>query len=668
VIGVLLIAVAVGTALLLAATARLTSLVSTLLAAYLAFVSELVVVVLMLSPFRGVNRWGLAVAEVVLLALALGGWYLRGRPGLPLAAARPALAEIARRRLTVVFLCAVAVLLGYELVLALAVPVNNFDSLWYHLPRAIAWLQHGGWFWIPNAPSDILNTRQPVAEQELLFLLAATGKTSLFALPQYMAGLALLLAVYGSSRRLGYSAPAAACAMALLATFSLVSLEASTAQNDLVAASFPAIAACLLLGSSRSEHVLAGAALGIGLGVKLTTLFVWPVLVLLAVVRGRGPALRAAVGAVAGFVVVGMWGYGLNLVHTGRVLGQGRFQLDVSASPGWPRSGVTALDLLYETMDLSVLSDRRIHLLAIAGVVVFLAVAAWGLRRAWLRWAVEGGRAAVPFVAPLVVLGAAGVLAWLGRRWGYPIRGSGAEVGPPNRAAAEDYSAFGPIGAVVVLGVSVLAIADYGRRRVDARYLALALAFPTYFALIALELSFNIFVTRFLLVPVVLTAPLFGRLFRSRVTIAAYLVAASIVGGLVIVGDDTKSLTGTFRAPWNLNQAGALRAAGIPDVAGALEAYDRLVPPRACVGAVLGGNEPSAVLAGLPDLRHRVIYLSVDGPLVDDALRAGLFYVVISTGTDRTAADVFRNAGWRIQPLGSYWLLASEPGAGSGRC
>jgi hypothetical protein len=83
---------------------------------------------------------------------------------------------------------------------------------------------------------------------------------------------------------------------------------------------------------------------------------------------------------------------------------------------------------------------------------------------------------------------------------------------------------------------------------------------------------------------------------------------------------------------------------------------------------VLGPGEPGAVLAGLPDLRHRVTYLSVDRPLVDDALQAGLFYVVISTGADRTAADVFRNAGWRIRPLGSYWLLASEPSAGSGRC
>ena len=41
---------------------------------------------------------------------------------------------------------------------------------------------------MPNAPADRINEFQPLAEQELLFLFAATGRAALFALPQYVAG------------------------------------------------------------------------------------------------------------------------------------------------------------------------------------------------------------------------------------------------------------------------------------------------------------------------------------------------------------------------------------------------------------------------------------------------------------------------------------------------
>src|SRR5438093_1082004 len=79
-------------------------LVSTLLVAYLALVGGVVGVVLALSPFREVTRGGLAVAETLLLAAALAGWWLRGRPGLPLGAVRPALRQLAGDPLVALFL------------------------------------------------------------------------------------------------------------------------------------------------------------------------------------------------------------------------------------------------------------------------------------------------------------------------------------------------------------------------------------------------------------------------------------------------------------------------------------------------------------------------------------------------------------------------------------
>ncbi len=663
-VGLLLIAAAAATALLAAVSMRLPSLVSTLLAAYLAFVANLGLVTLALSPIREVTRGGLALAEGVLLGGALAAWWLRGRPGLPLDTARAAAREIFRSPITAVFLGVVVALLAYELVLALTVPANNWDSLTYHLPRAAAWAQHGGIHLVPNAATGRINEYQPLAEQQLLFYFVAAGSDALFALPQYLAELAILLAVYGAARRLGYEVRPAACSAFLLATFSLVALQAPTAQNDLFAASFPVTAACLILGGSPIELALAGVAAGMGLGAKLTTALVLPVLVWLALLRGLRAFGIAVAGAVAALVAIGMWGFVLNLVHTGRVLGYLGTHVESTSLPVRPGKISTGLDVLYETFDLAILSDRVIDLLAIAGVLAATGVALYGLRQVRARPALARGvRVAVPFLSPMLVIAAAGVVAWLARRWGSPVRGSLGNVGDLNRTT--NGSVFGPVGAVVFLGVPILTMLDYARRRVDARHLALAASVPIFFVLLSFE-TFNYFMTRFLLVPAALSAPLFARLFRGRTETAAYLAVAALVVGLVVTKDTMRPLDGRFGRPWNLTQAQAAALTEERGVGEAVAAYQALVPPQACVGAVLGSDEPGYFLWGR-NLEHRVVYLSVNGA-VPAALREGLFYVVISRGPNRWAAREFAAAGWKIQPLDGYWLLASGPAATDGRC
>ena len=252
-----------------------------------------------------------------MLAASFATWWLRGRPLPPFAPVRAALREVVSSPVTAVFLVFVLALLSYELVLGLTVPVNNGDALGYHLAKAAAWAQHGGYYWIPDAPTVRMNAFQPLAEQQLLFLFVATGNGALTAIPQFLAELAILVAVYGASRRLGFGVRAAASGAFLLATFSLLALEAPTAQNDLVAASFPVVAACLLLGAGRLEPALAGAAAAFGLGAKLSTGLVLPIL-RLARARARAAHVRWGVaGGLVGFVAIGMWGYVLNAVHYG---------------------------------------------------------------------------------------------------------------------------------------------------------------------------------------------------------------------------------------------------------------------------------------------------------------------------------------------------------------
>jgi hypothetical protein len=677
-VGVLLIAASVATAALAAASLRLGSLVSTLLVSYLALVADVGLTTLVLSPFRAVDRPGLAIAQAVLLAGAAGAWWWRGRPGLPLAAARAAVREGLSDPATALFFAFLLVLLAYELVLALGVPPNNTDVLAYHLPKAAAWAQHGGYYWIPNAPTLRMNEFQPLAGQEVLYLLVATGGSgALVQVPQFVAELAILVAVYGAARRVGFAVRPSACAAFLLATFSLVALEASTAQNDLMMASFPAVAACLLLGPGLLEPGLAGAAAGVGLGAKLTVALVLPILLWLALTRGRRVLLVALLGGIAGFVAIGMWGYVLNAVHTGHVLGQGSGPEEDRAPPSYPGSVKNGLYLLYGLMDLSVLSRRLVSALAVAGVVLGVAGAWWTLRRRGRWQAVGVGLGiAVACLAPLIVIGGEGLIAFLGRWWGIPVRGPGGDLYYLDQdlnavyahISNDSYSGFGPVAVPALLLAAGLTLWDVFRRGADPRRLAFVAAMPLFFLILSAETIWGPWLIRFFLAPIALAAPALAVIFRNRLVSAAFLAVAAIAVTLTVVEVQTKPLSGKYGygPPWTLTQDQALWTNSRGDYANALLAYDQVVPPKACVGAVLDEQEPSWLLF-VPHLSHRIFYLSSENP-VTDALQRGLFYVVVSTGTNAPVADVFKSAGWRIQPLGTYWQLATAPHAGDGAC
>jgi len=152
-------------------------------------------------------------------------------------------------------------------------------------------------------------------------------------------------------------------------------------------------------------------------------------------------------------------------------------------------------------MDVSILWKGLIDGLA-AGAVVVAVAAAWSRRRGERREAArEAAGAAVPFLAPLLVLGGAAVLAFVADRWGFPIRGSDGVLAPVNEnlnqiythLANEDYSAFGPIGIVALVLSSALAVYAVRRRSADLRHLALAAAFPFFLAVTALITFWNPF-------------------------------------------------------------------------------------------------------------------------------------------------------------------------------
>jgi hypothetical protein len=190
--------------------------------------------------------------------------------------------------------------------------------------------------------------------------------------------------------------------------------------------------------------------------------------------------------------------------------------------------------------------------------------------------------------------------------------------------------------------------------------------FPTFVILMALTSVWDPTNTHYFVPPAVVSAPLLARLFRGRATSAAYLAVAALTIGLTLVHNQAAPLTSSEGRPWNLTQVQAFDVDYASWLGALVSAYQQDVPPHACVGAVLGTNEPNYLLYG-PSLEHHVVYLSVDDA-VSAAIGDELFYVVITTGVDRWAATSFAQAGWRVRSLGGYWLLASEPHATGGRC
>jgi hypothetical protein len=243
------------------------------------------------------------------------------------------------------------------------------------------------------------------------------------------------------------------------------------------------------------------------------------------------------------------------------------------------------------------------------------------------------------------------------------VRGSLGNIGGLNRVVQG--SAFGPVGAVVLLGVPLVTVVAFVLKRADARQLLLAAAVPLFYVLLAQE-TFNYFMPRFLLVPAALVAPLAARLLETWPARAAFLVVGGIVATMVVTQNPDHPLHSAYGRPWQLTQVDAAYLTDEQGVGDAVAALGHAVPAHACVGAVLDSNEPAYFLAG-PRLEHRVVYLPVAQAL-PEAYRHLLSYVVITNGTNGWAAGTFRRGGWRLEPLGSYWRLAVAPHAGDGDC
>lgn len=515
-----------------------------------------------LSLAHALRPLGYALVEAVALVVAVSVWLRAGRPRPPLPSRLPF-------GPLVVALALVVVLGGaYELFLVVATPPNNWDSMHYHLARVAAWHAHRTLEYFPTH-NAIENVYPPNAELLVLWTVTFLGRDLLAALPQLVAALATTASVFTIARRLGYESRCAAFSALLFPTLTIVALESVTTQNDLVEASFVAAAVALALGRTRVETALAGVALGLAAGTKLT--FLYAIVPLAAIALAALPRRRVAevcVAAVAGFALFGMYGYVQNLVETGRPQGKAH---EVSSLPPHVTLAGTASSVArttYRLVDLSGFHPPSALTSHVAGAA----------KRVFDTLHIPPNPAASTTIGTF--------------EFAYA----------PNEAASEDSSALGPLGFLLLVPLSLGFLVAWALRRTDRTRGAFALALPLYVLALALGTRWNLYVDRFLITPAALTLPLAPALLRRiELRIVALVLAAATLA--VALAYDNSKPTGL----WNRSRADA-QAVRWPELRPVLETVAARVPANARLGVDLAPGDWEYPLWG-PTLSRTLVWL-----------------------------------------------------------
>ena len=213
-------------------------------------------------------------------------------------------------------LALVSVPLALSAMRALLAPPMNWDSLAYHLPVVVDWLNAGSL--ARHLPLPMYPPQVPYFPEggELAWFWAMAPWHAEFAGGLVNHAFLLLTAAGVAAVALELGAPAEAAWVAA-GLYALLPIHFAsllgTANVDLYLAFTTVAGAYFVL---RRRALLAGVACGLGIGVKLTGLTVPPVLVVLAFARGWRPDRQLASAALAALALCGVW-YARNALVTG---------------------------------------------------------------------------------------------------------------------------------------------------------------------------------------------------------------------------------------------------------------------------------------------------------------------------------------------------------------
>ena len=218
-------------------------------------------------------------------------------------------------RMVVLALCGVGAIVVIAGLTAIVAPPNTYDSMTYHLPRVMHWMQNQS---VGHYPTHIPRQLHfpPGAEFILSHLHILAGSDRLLNLVQWLGMVGSVVGVSLVAQRLGAAGAGQVVASVVAATLPMGMLQASSTQNDYVVTFWLVCLAYFVLVAIRRPGWGVSAGMGASLGLAVLTkatayLFAAPLLVWLLVGYGRFMGWRCVqhILLIAGVVLA------LNLGH-----------------------------------------------------------------------------------------------------------------------------------------------------------------------------------------------------------------------------------------------------------------------------------------------------------------------------------------------------------------
>jgi len=312
-----------------------------LIGIYIALTTEI------LSLFHALTRWPVAAAWILLI---LGvGWFGLQRSRLKTGLTCLYKSSKQLQRGEVFLALGLGILLTLLLVIIIYAPINNTDSLQYHMGRVVHWVQNRSLeHYATNFEPQLIN---PIwSEEAILHIRLLWGDDRFAELVQWSAMLGCILTVSLIAGLLGAGRKGQVAAALFSASVPLGILEATSAQNDYVTAFWLVclLANTILCYQEESYILYLACALGLGLLTKGTFYpYALPVMLWLAYLLVKRLGFKRTLKPLlltAGIVIVlnvGFWSR--NLITFGGPLGSGAYigrMASVSIEPGFIASSV----------------------------------------------------------------------------------------------------------------------------------------------------------------------------------------------------------------------------------------------------------------------------------------------------------------------------------------
>jgi hypothetical protein len=598
------------TAARIMARLRVSSPTAFLVGAFVVAHAELLLVAIALSLVRGFTPAAVlgTLAGLCLLAVLLSRGFRSGIDW------RAALRPLWGDPLLVVLAVVAGLGFAYSAAMGIWVPQVEDDVLTYHLVRAPLWWQHGGITYLHGIFDLRNNAYPPGGELGSLATMTLAGNDYFVAIDQLLAALLLAIGAAGISRRFGFSARQALFGGLLVLTLPLIALQAGTAMSDLIVAAFLLAAAFFLIDGERWSPWLAGVATALAVDVKLTAPIALPFLLAIAWFARPGALRNARLVAVVFGAVAGAFWYAVNLAETHTWDGHVSEEFNVDRGPV-PVAART-MRIAIQFIDLSGASGRDRWLYGIAALVVLAITAVVFLRVRTRRALVAGGIAAVVAAVPLVLLPFEHRLIRVYFKFWNALGHrdlANLDSGRDLTKSASNFSWYGPLGSVLLVGAAALVILEVRRRRLDRIVLFSVIAPAYWLVAFAALLFYQDWIGRFFAFPIVLAAATWGIVLRWR-PVAWGVVAIAGTTLLLSLANDAKRPSGLPlleggkpRSIWNTPRwtGVALR----DDYDEPIRYLDQQIPDSADLGLAITPSEPVYPFFGRGLDRHvRFVY------------------------------------------------------------